>query len=321
MANSEKYTSPNNWNQNTVIIAFLDFLEVGLAFIRFRFCDGTTLTLRVKMKLASLKILMLASLLQSSCSDQNFAAEENAPAEKKHKTETNKSADSNITAIDAADPVVVTGTYLSCAGVSSIDPNTSVYGCALQTAPNQKTTPPAGHTYDFFALSGGKLYEPITENEQSPYHVKFYIPNFAARDLTVAAQPRRTSELRPESMPANPQFISKLHLAPIFDTPENSKLKINTPIAVLNNLQLGQTIRYTMASRGAALSNPTCRQSNPLSYPTGSAGQYKVRAIICSKNGVPSLVQELNYTVEAPSKPESPPPSSCSQRKNCLCKS
>jgi hypothetical protein len=272
------------------------------------------------MKLASLKILMLASLLQSSCSDQNFAAEENAPAEKKHKTETNKSADSNITAIDAADPVVVTGTYLSCAGVSSIDPNTSVYGCALQTAPNQKTTPPAGHTYDFFALSGGKLYEPVTESGQSPYHVKFFIPNFVARDLTVAAQPRRTSELRPESMPANPQFILKFHQAPIFDTPENSKLKIGNSIAILN-LQPGQTIRYTMASRTSALSNPSCRQSNPLSYPTGSAGQYKVRAIICSKNGVPSLVQELNYSVEAPSKPESPPPSSCSQRKNCLCKS
>lgn len=272
------------------------------------------------MKLASLKILIIASLLQSSCSDQNFAAEENAPTEKKQKTETNKSADSNITAIEAADPVVVTGTYLSCAGVSSIDPNTSVYGCALQTAPNQKTTPPAGYTYDFYATSGSKLYEPVIESDQGPYHVKFYVPNFAARDLTVAAQARRTTELRPDSVPTNATFTLKIPEAPIFDTRDSSKLKVGTQISV-QNLQPGQTIRYTMAPKGSPLSNPTCRQSNPLTYPTGYAGQYKIRAILCSKNGVPSLVQELNYTVEAPPKPESPPPSSCSQRKNCLCKS
>lgn len=267
------------------------------------------------MKLVSLKILILATLLQSSCSDQSFSSEE-YPQEPEKKKE--KSSDVKITEIDAADPIVVTGTYLSCAGVSSIDPNTSVYGCALQTAPNQKSMPPAGYTYDFFALSGGKLYDPVTENEHSPYHVKFYIPNFSARDLIVAAKARRTAELRPESMPANAEFTLKIPDAPIFDTRESSTLKIGTPIAV-QNLQLGQTIRYTMASRGAALSNPTCRQSNPLTYPTGSAGRYKVRAILCSKNGVPSLVQELNYTVEVPP-PAEPPPPPPPPKKNCLCK-
>lgn len=272
-------------------------------------------TLKANMKLASFKILIIASLLQNSCSDKNFSGEEytQEPEEKQ-----SKSADAQVTEIEAADPIVVTGTYLSCASVPSIDPNTSAYGCALQTAPNQKTTPPAGYTYDFFALSGGKLYEPVTESGQSPYHVKFFIPNFVARDLTVAAQPRRMTELRPDSVPTNVTFKLKIPDAPIFDASQSSTLKLGTPIAV-KNLPLGHTIRYTMAPKGAALSNPTCRQSNPLSYPTGSAGQFKVRAMICSKNGIPSLVQELNYTVEAPPKPESPPPPP-PPKENCLCK-
>jgi hypothetical protein len=270
------------------------------------------------MKLASLKILILASLLQSSCSDQNFAAEENAPTEKKQKTQTNKSADSNITAIDAADPVVVTGTYLSCASVPSLDPNNSVYGCALQTAPNQKTMPPAGYTYDFYASSGGKLYDPIAESAQSPYHVKFHIPNLSARDLIVAAQVRRTTELRPDSVPENPAFTLKIPEAPVFDIKQSATLKLGTAISV-SNLPQGQTIRYSLSSNGLDPANPTCRSLNPMSYPTGFEGTYKLRAIICSANGVASLVQELNYKVEAPTRTVSAP-STCPPQRNCLCR-
>jgi len=270
------------------------------------------------MKLASLKILILASLLQSSCSDQNFAAEENTPTEKKQKTETNKSADSNITAIEAADPVVVTGTYLSCASVPTLDPYNAVYGCALQTAPNQKTMPPAGYTYDFYASSGGKLYDPIAESSQSPYHVKFYVPNFAARDLTVAAQPRRTVELRPDAIPTNTAFTLKIPEAPVFDVKQSATLQLGTPISV-NNLPQGHTIRYSLSSNGLAPANPTCQSLNPMSYPTSFEGTYKLRAVICSANGVASLVQELNYRVEAPTRTVSKP-STCPPQRNCLCR-